>query len=151
MIVQFESAVQFVAPPYLWQTHSIGLLALSGFIGTILAVFIGGKMIDMIANSMTARNGGHRKPEYRLIALFIPAIIGPVGLLIFGITLQAKAPWIAPAVGYCMQGFALTACSNIIATYAVDSCPGVRIISSNTFMTPNHSHFCLLFPTFGFD
>jgi MFS family permease len=128
MVVQFESAILFVQPPYLWKTHSIGLLALSGFIGTVLAAFIGGKMIDIIANFMTAKNNGHRVPEYRLVALFIPAIVGPVGLLIFGFCAAAKDPWIAPAVGYCMQGFGLTACSNIIATYAVDSCPGVCTI-----------------------
>lgn len=131
MVVQFESSVLFVAPPYLWQTHSLGLFALSGLIGTIIAVFVGGKLIDIIANYMTAKNNGVRVPEYRLVPLIIPAIIGPVGLLIFGSCAQAHDPWIAPAVGYAMQGFGLTACSNIIATYAVDSCPGVRIIRLN--------------------
>jgi MFS family permease len=126
MIVQFESAVVFVQPPYKWQTHDIGLLALSGLIGTVLAIFIGGRLIDMIANNMTAKNGGVRQPEYRLKPLLIPAVIGPMGTLIYGLTVAAKTHWVGPAFGYGMQGFGLTACSNILATYAVDSCHGVR-------------------------
>jgi hypothetical protein len=74
---------------------------------------------------MTTRHGGVRKPEYRLTALIIPAVIGPVGILIFGLTAAAKTPWIGPAIGYCLQGFGLTACGNIMATYAIDCCPGV--------------------------
>jgi hypothetical protein len=49
-----------------------------------------------------------------------------MGILIYGLTVAAKTHWVGPAFGYGMQGFGLTACSNIIATYAVDSCHGVR-------------------------
>ena len=75
----------------------------------------------MIANSMTNRNHGRREPEYRLLGLVIPAIIGPMGILIFGICAAKKTSWVGLAFGYGMQGFGLTAVSNVLVTYAVDS------------------------------
>jgi len=121
IVVQLTSSRTFTAAPYHWKTHSLGLLSLGGFLGAILAIFFGGKLIDIIANRMTARNHGRREPEYRLPAILIPAIVGPMGILIFGLTLAHKEPYIAPAVGYTMQGFGLTAVSNVVVTYAVDS------------------------------
>ncbi|KAF9884529.1 hypothetical protein FE257_001474 [Aspergillus nanangensis] len=121
IVIQLESSVLFLKPPYLWQIHSLGLLALSGLVGTLVAIFIGGKLIDMIANRMTIRNNGHREPEYRLPAMIIPAILGPMGILTFGLCAASKTHWIGLAIGYGMQGFGLTAVSNILATYAVDA------------------------------
>lgn len=111
----------FTKPPYLWHIHSLGLLALAGLVGTILAIFIGGKLIDIIANRWTARNHGRREPEYRLPAVIVPAIIGPMGVLTFGLCIANKTSWVGPAFGYGMQGFGLTAVSNVLVTYAVDS------------------------------
>jgi MFS family permease len=121
IVVQLTSARKFAAPPYDWKVHSLGLLSLSGFLGAILAIFFGGPLIDRIANSLTARNRGIREPEYRLPAIVVPAFLGPLGVLIFGLTLAAKTHWIGPAVGYAMQGFGLTAVSNVVVTYSVDS------------------------------
>lgn len=69
---------------------------------------------------MTKANNGRREPEYRLPAIIIPAIIGPLGVLIFGLCVAHKTAWIGPAFGYSMQGFGLTAVSNVVVTYAVD-------------------------------
>ena len=121
IVVQLESSVLFLHPPYRWQVHSLGLLGISGLIGTFFAIFVGGKLIDLIANYMTKRNSGRREPEYRLPATIIPAVIGPMGILLFGLCAADKKPWIGAAFGYGMQGFGLTAVSNIMATYAVDS------------------------------
>jgi hypothetical protein len=44
-----------------------------------------------------------------------------MGILLFGLTVAEKRPWIQPAIGYAMQGFGLTAVSNVVVTYAVDS------------------------------
>ncbi|RDW90984.1 hypothetical protein BP5796_02149 [Coleophoma crateriformis] len=125
IVVQLTSSRTFTKPPYGWKVGSLGLLSISGFIGAVLAIFFGGKLIDMIATRMTRVYNGHREPEYRLYAIVIPAVIGPIGVLIFGLTTAAKEPWIAPAVGYAMQGFGLTAISNVVATYAIDSYPSL--------------------------
>lgn len=120
IVVQLTSSQTFTKPPYGWKVGSLGLLSISGFIGAIFAFFLGGKLIDMIANRMTKANNGRREPEFRLPAIIIPAVIGPMGVLIFGLCVAHKTAWIGPAFGYMMQGFGLTAVSNVVVTYAVD-------------------------------
>lgn len=121
IVVQLTSSRTFPLAPYFFQLHSVGLLALSGLTGAVIAVFFGGKLIDVVANYMTARAHGRREPEYRLPSIIIPGIIGPFGILIFGLCVMHKTHWIGPAFGYGMQGFGLTAVSNVMVTYAVDS------------------------------
>jgi MFS family permease len=116
-----------VQPPYLWRTEDLGKLAISGLIGALIAIFIGGKMIDIISNRMTRMKGGHREPEYRLPTLIIPAVIGPMGLLTFGLCAQHKTKWIGQAFGYGMQAFGLSVCSNVLVTYAIDSYHSVSL------------------------
>ena len=84
-------------------------------------MFFGGRLIDIIANRLTSKNGGRREPEYRLPAMILPAVIGPMGILTFGLCVAYKVHWIGAAFGYGMQGFGLTAGSNVLVTYAVDS------------------------------
>ena len=81
---------------------------------------------------MTARNGGRREPEYRLPAIIIPAVIGPMGILIFGLCVAHKTSWPPIAVGYAMQGFGLTAVSNVAVTYAVDGYQPVSGITAHS-------------------
>jgi hypothetical protein len=119
-----------VSPPYRWKTSSLGNLALSGLLGTAIAIFIGGKMIDILANRMTKMKGGRREPEYRLPTLVIPSIIGPMGLLTFGLCAAHKTTWVGPAFGYGMQAFGLSVASNILVTYAIDSYHSVSFPAS---------------------
>jgi len=121
IVVQLTSSRTFIKPPYNWALHDVGLLSIAGFIGSILAIFFGGKLLDLISNRLTIINHGRREPETRIYGIVIPAIIGPMGILIFGLTVAAKSFWVGPAFGYGMQGFGLTAVSNVVVTYAVDS------------------------------
>ncbi|KAE8326306.1 major facilitator superfamily domain-containing protein [Aspergillus sergii] len=121
IVVQMTASRVFLAPPYIWEVGQVGLLALAGFIGAVIAFFAGGKLIDRLSARMTKANGGVREPEFRLPALIIPAVIGPMGVLVFGICLARRLVWVGAAFGYAMQGFGLTALSNIVVTYAVDS------------------------------
>lgn len=120
-MVQLTSSRAFTVAPYRWHTGDLGLLSIAGFIGALFAFFVGGKLIDFIANRMTRGNGGKREPEFRLPAIVIPGIIGPFGILIFGLCVAHKTAWGGAAVGYGMQGFGLTAVSNVVVTYAVDA------------------------------
>lgn len=107
--------------PYHFALYKIGLVFISGFIGALVAMYLGGILIDTISNRMTVKAHGQREAEYRLPALLIPAVIGPMGILIFGLCLAHRVAWIGPTFGFGMQGFGLTAASNVLVTYAVDS------------------------------
>ena len=121
LVVQVTASRQLVTAPYLFQLSRIGAFDAAGFIGALCAIFVGGKLIDLIATRMARKNNGIRKPEYRLPALIIPGVIGPAGILVFGLCLAAKTHWIGPAFGMAMQGFGLTAASNVLVTYAIDT------------------------------
>ncbi|PVH70070.1 polyamine transporter [Cadophora sp. DSE1049] len=121
IVIQLISYKTFTEPPYNYETPFLGLFAISGFVGSILAIPAGGKLIDNLSNRFTTSHHGTREPEYRLYALIIPAVIGPAGVVLFGLTIADKRPWIQPAIGYAMQGFGLTAISNIAVTYVVDT------------------------------
>jgi len=121
IVIQVTAAQIFARPPYHWKISSVGLFSLSGWVGVLLSFYVGGKLIDVIANR--ARRQEHvlkPKPEKRLVALVIPALIAPVGLIIYGQCLSHKTTWIGPAVGYALHSFGFTAVSNIGITYAVD-------------------------------
>lgn len=125
--MQLTSARIFLQSPYNWKLHDLGLLSLSGFVGSLLAFYVGGRLIDIIAIRSTVRHGGSQKPEYRLPAIIIPGIIGPAGILIFGLCITYKTQWVGPAVGYAMQAFGVAAISNVTVTYCLDSYKLVRL------------------------
>ncbi|KAJ5083861.1 hypothetical protein NUU61_008440 [Penicillium alfredii] len=121
IVVQLTSSRTFTKPPYNWKLGSLGLLSLAGFIGSVLAFYLGGRLIDIISTRSTIRHGGVRMPEYRLPAIIIPGTIGPAGILIFGLCVAHQTHWIGPAVGYAMQAFGVAAISNVAVTYSLDS------------------------------
>ena len=121
IIIQTTVANTFLKPPYSWKLGSIGLFSLSGWIGSLLAFYFGGKLTDLIANR--ARLHDHTvkpRPGKRLIALIVPTVLAPVGLIIFGQCVAGRTHWIGPAFGYAMHSFGFTAVSNIAVTFAVD-------------------------------
>ncbi|GAQ35200.1 polyamine transporter [Aspergillus niger] len=120
IVVQLTASRTFTAPPYNWPAGSIGLLSLSGFIGALLAFYLGGRLIDILSTYYTRRRGGQRLPEYRLPAIIIPGTIGPAGILIFGLCVANQTHWAGAAVGYAMQAFGVAAISNVAVTYSLD-------------------------------
>ncbi|KAE8334010.1 major facilitator superfamily domain-containing protein [Aspergillus sergii] len=120
IVVQLTASRTFTAPPYNWPAGSLGLLSLSGFIGSVLAFWLGGRLIDIISTRYTNRQGGPRLPEYRLPAIIIPGVIGPSGILIFGLCIAYQTHWIGAAFGYAMQAFGVAAISNVAVTYSLD-------------------------------
>lgn len=134
--IQLTACQTFTAPPYSWPLHSVGLLSLSGFTGSLLSFFFGGWLIDWIATRATKSHGQHVEPEYRLPAMVIPAVIGPIGLLTFGIVIATGKSWAGAAIGYGMQGFGATAAANIAVTYVVDA---YRPVSENLLTLPSRN------------
>lgn len=93
--MQLSASRTFTAAPYNWPQGSVGLLSISGFIGRVLAFYIGGRLIDIISSRLVNRHGGQRVPEYRLPAIVIPGTIGPAGVLIFGLCVANQMHWSA--------------------------------------------------------
>ncbi|THX54624.1 putative polyamine transporter [Aureobasidium pullulans] len=119
IVIQIATTQTFTKSPYNWTTGTIGLFSLSAFIGALLSFYFGGRLIDLIATRARQR-ASHPRPEIRLVALIIPAIIGPLGVITYGQCVAHKTTWVGPAFGFGMHAFALTALSNVVVTYVVD-------------------------------
>jgi hypothetical protein len=53
IVIQLTASRTFTVAPYNWPIGDLGLLSINGFIGAALAIFFGGKLIDLISSSMT--------------------------------------------------------------------------------------------------
>lgn len=123
--MQVTVSQTFVRPPYNFSLGAVGLFSFSGWIGVLLSFYFGGKLIDLLANR--ARRHDHTlkpRPEKRLLAIVIPFVIAPVGLIVFGQCVARRTSWVGPAFGYGMHSFGFTSVSNIAVTYAVDCYQG---------------------------
>ncbi|TAQ86417.1 hypothetical protein B7494_g5261 [Chlorociboria aeruginascens] len=119
-VIQQTVLAAFPFEPYNDSPSSVGLLFLSGLVGSALAIPLAGPLLDVVSSHFTSTRSC-REPEYRLYILGIPGIIGPVGVLIFGLAIDTRAQWISAAIGIAMQAFGLTAIWNIVMTYTLDS------------------------------
>ena len=66
-------------------------------------------------------SSGEMKPEYRLPPLVVGGIIIPVGLFIFGWTIEVRAHWIVPVIATSLIGFGFVAASLASWSYLVDA------------------------------
>ena len=98
-----------------------------------------GPFSDWVVRFLARRNGGTRRPEQRLQALWLGAILIPVsspftsndgpanmaqiGLIIFGTFLQYKVHWILPCIGLGIASFALQSVTTISWVVPFLGCP----------------------------
>lgn len=106
-----------------WNTLKIGLAyggALS--IGGVLGEIAGGLVLDSIVNRARRRlNGESPPPEVRLKAIWTGAILVPVGLILYGFTLQYHVFWFVPLLGMAIACFGLQVIATTCYTYSIDA------------------------------
>ncbi|KAJ9626697.1 hypothetical protein H2204_009967 [Knufia peltigerae] len=114
------SSFVFSIPPYSFGPGVSGLINVPGVLGILFGAFIGGKCTDWVARRAARRNHGKFTPESRLVLLVVPFVVGPCGLLMFGIGAQKRLHWIVLFIGYGMINV-LPATASIAMTYVMDS------------------------------
>ena len=77
------SVFQLPPYPYLMSPGVSGLINVPAVIGALIGAYCGGALTDWIAERWARRNNGVFEPEYRLLALVIPFVLEPVGLLMY--------------------------------------------------------------------
>ena len=75
------NAAIFQSPPYNMTPGINGLINIPSLIGTFLGAYCGGGLTDRIAEWQARKNNGIFEPEARLLALIVPGLITPAGLL----------------------------------------------------------------------
>ncbi|KAI1161645.1 putative MFS transporter [Nemania serpens] len=116
----FVFPIKITAPPYNWPVSSSGLHAVGAVIGFLLAVPFT-PTSDMLAAYLTRRNNGIREAEMRLGVVLPAMIIGPVGLVVYGLTAQRNLHWIGYFLGSAMASWSGYFYYNFTLAYAVDS------------------------------
>jgi hypothetical protein len=99
LYLMFTTFPQVFEIQYGFSNGSVGLTYLGTGIGSFFGLVFCGAVSDRLVATLIKRNGGTAKPEYRLPAMFIGALIVPIGLFLYGWTADKKVHWILPIIG----------------------------------------------------
>ncbi|KAH8804475.1 major facilitator superfamily domain-containing protein [Xylogone sp. PMI_703] len=105
---------------YGYNTAQTGLLlGIPQTVGCLIGESCTGWISDWLINRYASRHDGYRKPEVRLylapLGLFLP-----IGLIIHGVCVQHRAPWIALAIAMVVTSFGVQAGTTITYSYCSD-------------------------------
>ncbi|KAI9671668.1 MAG: hypothetical protein M1831_003196 [Alyxoria varia] len=113
----------FHMEPYNLNTTQVGLLFLGPGLGFFLGVWFLVPQIDTVFNTLTARNKGVSKPEYRLPLANIGSFLLPLTLFWFGWTIEYSVHWAAPICATVFYGLGQVAIFNCVQNYYIDAFP----------------------------
>ncbi|KAK8153019.1 major facilitator superfamily domain-containing protein [Phyllosticta citrichinensis] len=112
--------IKIVAPPYNWSPENSGLIALGNVIGYGLAIPFTSTS-DYLAARLTRKNNCIREAEMRLGVMLPAMVIGPIGLIVYGMVAQQNLHWIAYFAGVTMVDWASYFHFTFALAYSVDS------------------------------
>ncbi|KAI1475176.1 MFS general substrate transporter [Daldinia eschscholtzii] len=112
--------IKITAPPYNWSEASSGVQSLGSLLGFILALPFTSSS-DRLAGYLTRRNNGIREAEMRLGVMLPAMIIGPAGLVVYGLTAELNLHWIGYFIGSGLVSFGGYFYYCFTLAYAVDS------------------------------
>ncbi|KAA1478677.1 MFS polyamine transporter [Dentipellis sp. KUC8613] len=98
-----------------------GLHYLALGLGLFFGTQIGARVLDRSYKSMTKRNGGVGKPEFRLPTMYPGTLLIPAGLLITGWTAEKHVFWIVPDIGITLVGTGVVLNMLSLQTYVIDA------------------------------
>jgi len=81
---------------YHWSEGIIGLSYLGSGIGFFLGLIIVGSTSDRLVERLMKKNGGVRKPEYRMSVMMFFAPLIAIGMFWYGWAAEAKTHWYYP-------------------------------------------------------
>jgi hypothetical protein len=96
------------------------LINVKSFVGAVVGCLVGGPLTDWVVALISKRRGGYFKPEFRLWCLIPIMLLGPVGLILWGIGLGNHLPSMVAIAGTGFTYAILCAVPAIGMTYVVD-------------------------------
>lgn len=138
LVVNLSQTQAFAAPPYNYSSQTIGLFNIAVLVGALIGLFTCGPLSDWVAAKLTARNGGVREPEMRLVAMVPYVGIMIIGAVATSVGYDNHWPWQAIViVGYACSGLQVAALPSIASTYAIDSYKPGKALSPSPPMHQN--------------
>ncbi|KAF6814490.1 major facilitator superfamily transporter [Colletotrichum sojae] len=110
---------------YHFSTFTDGLVFLPGGIGTLMGAYYIGSLSDRIVKRSIA-DGKTNTPEDRLaLVITIPgALTFPIGMFLYGWSVERGVHWIVPQIGTAVTGFGSILIFTGVQTYLIDAFEG---------------------------
>lgn len=120
-----EIPLIFAVPPFNFSQLDVGLAAFSGLIGALIGEVFAGPMLDRIALRNSRRKDNRPwKPELRLQAIWPALVTVPIGLMMFGVSIQFSSSWAPALVGQGVYIFGIEVATTVLLVLrpAVNRC-----------------------------
>ncbi|KAK6456118.1 transport protein [Scheffersomyces xylosifermentans] len=118
---------EYYDPPYSYGNTGVALMNIPTLIGAVIGCFFAGTLSDYFTIWMAKRNGGIQEAENRLWFLFAPAVISPIGLIMFAVGTDQVWHWVPTYVGLGFIGFGFGASGDVSMSYLMDAYPEMVI------------------------
>ncbi|KAH8690798.1 major facilitator superfamily domain-containing protein [Talaromyces proteolyticus] len=106
---------------YGFNALAVGDISAATIIGALAGCFFGGPVSDWISAAIAKRKKGLFTPEMRLWTLVPAFILGPVGLMLWGVGLGKNLHWSVPIAGTAITYGILCLVPAVGMSYVVDS------------------------------
>ncbi|KKK26314.1 hypothetical protein ARAM_001558 [Aspergillus rambellii] len=111
------------SPPWNYSDAAVGIMTVPTLIGSCIGCIYGGWFSDYFVEWMARRNHGVVEAEQRLWLMLPVALIGPAGLMLFGIGTDRGWNWPLPYLGLGFVGFGWGCAGDLSMAYLMDAYP----------------------------
>ncbi|KAJ8145237.1 hypothetical protein OXX80_002924 [Metschnikowia pulcherrima] len=118
---------EYYDPPYNYGNTQVALMNVPCLIGAVIGCVYAGIVSDWFTIWMAKRNNGVQEAEYRLYFLIIPAILTPVGLILFAVGTDQHWPWFPTYFGLALIGIGFGSSGDVSMGYLMDAYPDMVI------------------------
>lgn len=121
-IIFAATGSQLFAKLYHFNIEQTGLLmSVPLIIGGLIGEFNAGWVTDFMVYRYARKNGGMRKPEARLDAIWL-ALLAPIGVIIQGVCLThyKSTSWVGSAFGMGIASLGLQVATTVVYAYCTD-------------------------------
>lgn len=100
-----------------------GLHYIAAALGEVIGSQMTGPLMDFIFGKLKTRANGEMAPEFHMPMMLPGAILGPIGLIIYGWTAQFGVYWFAVDIGVFLTCFGMQIMGQPIQAYVIDAYP----------------------------
>lgn len=118
---------QYYNPPYNYGNTGVALMNIPCLIGALIGCVYAGTISDYFTIWMAKRNNGVQEAEFRLYFLIIPAILCPIGLVLFAVGTDQVWHWGVTYFGLGLVGVGFGASGDVAMGYLMDAYPDMVV------------------------
>ncbi|GAM82396.1 hypothetical protein ANO11243_003750 [Dothideomycetidae sp. 11243] len=133
----------WTSAPYNYSAMTSSMMNIPTLIGAVIGCVYGGAMSDWFVRQIAKRNNGVYEAEDRLWLMLLPAVLCPIGLIVFGIATYRVWPWQAAYVALGFIGFGWGCAGDLSMAYTMDAYPEMVLEGMVGVSVINNSLACI--------